>query len=117
MVREHKTKKLMYKQLSNLANNFLCVRFCFLRLNELSSYNKGLNIYSYFLVALLDFDILSFTFLLPACQIGSSPTTKFSTWYFIDPSKSCHRETDEHTIVNKKDGYIYSQGSRKLNSG
>ena len=62
MVREHKTNKLMYKQLSNLANNFLCVRFCFLRLNELSSYSKGLNIYSYFLVALLDFDILSFPF-------------------------------------------------------
>lgn len=62
MVREHKTKELMNKQLSNLANNSSVVRFSFLRLNELSSYNKGLNIYLYFLVALLDFDILSFTF-------------------------------------------------------
>ena len=62
MVREHKTKELMNKQLSNLANNSSVVRFSFLRLNELSSYNKGLNIYLYFLVALLDFDILSSTF-------------------------------------------------------
>ena len=62
MVREHKTKELMNKQLSNLANNSSVVRFSFLRLNELGSYNKGLNIYLYFLVALLDFDILSFTF-------------------------------------------------------
>ena len=62
MVREHKTKELMNKQLSNLANNSSVVRFSFLRLNELSSYNKGLNIYLYFLVALLDFDILSFAF-------------------------------------------------------
>ena len=70
MVREHKTKELMNKQLSNLANNSSVVRFSFLRLNELSSYNKGLNIYLYFLVAPLDFDILSFTFL----------TSRMSDW-------------------------------------
>ena len=29
MVREHKTKELMNKQLSNLANNFLCPKVFF----------------------------------------------------------------------------------------
>ena len=29
MVREHKTKELMNKQLSNLANNFLCRKVFF----------------------------------------------------------------------------------------
>ena len=65
MVRAHKTKGPMYKQLSNLANNFLCRKGLF-------PCNEDLNIYLYFLVALLDFDILSLTFLPPACQIGSS---------------------------------------------